>query len=120
MRAIQKMEDPLDTFHSNYSKEIQAGLSKSKTHTYLNATLDSKKWKESIHPLYEERLQARHHKRRPIWRVERPEDLKLSTILPIQEKKNQDYNNTVVLCNRQKLQKNCPQGSAGTVSSGIR
>jgi hypothetical protein len=94
---------------SNYSKEIQAGLSKSKTHPYLNATLDSKKCKESIHPsihpLYEERPQARHQKRRPIWRLERPEDLKLSTILPIQEKKNQDYNNTAIVWNRQKKYK---------------
>jgi hypothetical protein len=79
----------LSYISSNYSKEFQAGLSKSKTHAYLNATLDSKKWKESIHPLYEKRPQARQEKRRPIWRVERPEDLKLSPIWPIHEKKNQ-------------------------------
>jgi hypothetical protein len=51
MRVIKKWSahwNMLSYISSNYSKEIQAGLSKSKTHTYLNATLDSKKWKESI------------------------------------------------------------------------
>jgi hypothetical protein len=41
--------------------------------------------------------------------------LKVSTILPIQEKKKQDYNNTVIGIDQK--HKNCPQGSAGTVSS---
>jgi hypothetical protein len=67
---------------------------KFKTHTYLNATLDSKKWKESIHPLYEERLQARHKNRRPIWRGERPETQ--HNFANPGKKKKQDYNSTVI------------------------
>jgi hypothetical protein len=102
------MEGPLEYAELHFipitvkkSKQVYPSL---KPIHILMQSVDSKKWKESIHPLFQERPQARDQKR--------PETQHNFANPGKEETRLQQYCNW----NRQ----NGRQGSAGTVSSVIR